>query len=90
MSRSRPGSPPPAYQISDDVADLYGMSAPDDYRQGIFARAPARDLVNGTVPCPVAQALALLDLADRRRLAAALHARTEADHDVTKHQSARH
>ncbi|MFF5705174.1 polyprenyl synthetase family protein [Streptomyces sp. NPDC012794] len=68
-----------AYQISDDVADLYGMSTADDYRQGIFVRTPARDLANGTVTYPVAHALALLDADDRRRLATALHARTEAD-----------
>ncbi|MEV3914085.1 polyprenyl synthetase family protein [Streptomyces canus] len=57
-----------AYQISDDVIDLYGQVSPDEYRQGITVRSPAEDLANATVTYPVAHATGLLDTADRRRL----------------------
>ncbi|MEH0658445.1 polyprenyl synthetase family protein [Streptomyces stelliscabiei] len=67
-----------AYQISDDVIDLYGQVSPDEYRQGITVRSPAEDLATGTVTYPVAHATGLLDKADRQRLWAALHARTDA------------
>ncbi|MFI6690000.1 polyprenyl synthetase family protein [Streptomyces sp. NPDC050485] len=67
-----------AYQISDDVTDLCGQCTADEYRQGIAVRSPAEDLVNGAVTYPVAHATGLLDATDRRRLRAALHARTDA------------
>ncbi|MFG1665526.1 polyprenyl synthetase family protein [Streptomyces sp. Y7] len=68
-----------AYQISDDVADLYGMATPAAYRQGVVVRTPALDLINGTVTYPVAHAVGLLDAHERRRLHRALRVRSEAD-----------
>lgn len=68
-----------AYQISDDVADLYGMATPAAYRQGVVVRTPALDLINGTVTYPVAHAIGLLNGHDRRRLQRALQVRSEAD-----------
>ncbi|MFC5216470.1 polyprenyl synthetase family protein [Streptomyces coerulescens] len=68
-----------AYQISDDVADLYGMATPAAYRQGVVVRTPALDLINGAVTYPVAHAIGLLDAPDRRRLHRALQVRSEAD-----------
>ncbi|MFD5558633.1 polyprenyl synthetase family protein [Streptomyces sp. NPDC127068] len=65
-----------AYQISDDVMDLYGQCTPDEYRRGISVRSPAEDLTNGTVTYPVAHAIGLLDGPDRRRLRSALRAHT--------------
>lgn len=67
-----------AYQISDDVMDLYGQCTPDEYRQGITVRSPAEDLANGAVTYPVAHATGLLEAHDRQRLRAALQARTDA------------
>lgn len=67
-----------AYQISDDVIDLYGQVSPDEYRQGITVRSPAEDLATGTVTYPVAHATGLLGKADRKRLHTALQARTDA------------
>ncbi|MEU1123296.1 polyprenyl synthetase family protein [Streptomyces sp. NPDC005899] len=67
-----------AYQISDDVIDLYGQVSPDEYRQGITVRSPAEDLATGTVTYPVAHATGLLDETDRRCLRTALNAHTDA------------
>ncbi|GCB51382.1 polyprenyl synthetase family protein [Streptomyces sp. NL15-2K] len=67
-----------AYQISDDVFDLYGQCSPDEYRRGLAVRTPAEDLRNGAVTYPVAHATGLLDKNDRLRLRTALHARTDA------------
>ncbi|MGW7750695.1 polyprenyl synthetase family protein [Streptomyces violaceusniger] len=61
-----------AYQITDDVFDLYGQCTPDEHRQGITTRSPAEDLRNGEVTYPVAHATRLLDTTDRQRLRDAL------------------
>ncbi|EDY55651.1 polyprenyl synthetase [Streptomyces sviceus ATCC 29083] len=66
------------YQISDDVADLDGVSTAQDRRQGRTAKRPAEDLLNGKVTYPVAHAVARLDQADRFRLRDALRLRTPA------------
>ncbi|MFE9366009.1 polyprenyl synthetase family protein [Streptomyces sp. NPDC006978] len=67
-----------AYQISDDVMDLYGQCTPEEYRQGHAVRTPAEDLVNGSVTYPVAHATGLLDPRDRHLLREALSLRTDA------------
>lgn len=64
------------YQISDDVADLDGVSTAEDLSRGRTAKVPAEDLLNGEVTYPVAHAIALLDAPDRRRLRDALYLRT--------------
>ncbi|MFF8610902.1 polyprenyl synthetase family protein [Streptomyces sp. NPDC015346] len=61
-----------AYQITDDVADLYGLVTAEEHRQGITTRSPAEDLLNGEVTYPVAHAVGLLHAADRQRLRDAL------------------
>ncbi|MBI0298742.1 polyprenyl synthetase family protein [Streptomyces sp. PRKS01-29] len=67
-----------AYQITDDVADLYGQCTADEHRQGITTRSPAEDLRNGEVTYPVAHATGLLGATDRRRLRDALRERSDA------------
>ncbi|MER5218350.1 polyprenyl synthetase family protein [Streptomyces sp. NPDC002838] len=66
------------YQISDDVADLDGVTTAEDRRQGQTAKVPAEDLLNGEVTYPVAHATGLLDATDRRRLRNALYEGTPA------------
>ncbi|MFG2648955.1 polyprenyl synthetase family protein [Streptomyces sp. NPDC048436] len=61
------------YQISDDVADLDGVTTAEDRLRGLTTKLPAEDLRSGKVSYPAAHALALLDAADRRSLRAALH-----------------
>ncbi|RNG21652.1 polyprenyl synthetase family protein [Streptomyces botrytidirepellens] len=61
-----------AYQITDDVADLYGLVTAQEHQQGITTRSPAEDLRNGEVTYPVAHAVGLLDATDRQHLRAAL------------------
>ncbi|MFI8983636.1 polyprenyl synthetase family protein [Streptomyces antimycoticus] len=65
-----------AYQITDDVFDLYGQCTPDEHQQGITTRSPAEDLRNGEVTYPVAHATRLLDTTDRQRLRDALRQRS--------------
>lgn len=67
-----------AYQITDDVADLYGQCTPDEHQRGITTRSPAEDLRNGEVTYPVAHATGLLGATDRRRLRDALRQRSDA------------
>ncbi|MGV9850229.1 polyprenyl synthetase family protein [Streptomyces sp. NPDC003442] len=67
-----------AYQITDDVADLYGQCTRDEHQRGITTRSPAEDLRNGEVTYPVAHATGLLDTTDRRRLRDALRERSDA------------
>ncbi|MEV6024736.1 polyprenyl synthetase family protein [Streptomyces sp. NPDC052036] len=67
-----------AYQITDDIADLYGLCTPDEHQRGITTRAPAEDLRNGEVTYPVARALGLLGATDRRRLREALRRHSDA------------
>ncbi|GAA3840093.1 polyprenyl synthetase family protein [Streptomyces phyllanthi] len=66
-----------AYQITDDVADLYGLCTAAEYQQGITTRAPAEDLRNGEVTYPVAHATGLLGATDRRRLRDALRQQSD-------------
>ncbi|WP_442810462.1 polyprenyl synthetase family protein [Streptomyces sp. Wh19] len=61
------------YQISDDVADLDGVSTAEDRSQGRTSKLPAEDLRNGKISYPVAHALARLGTADRRCLRDALY-----------------
>ncbi|UFR00213.1 polyprenyl synthetase family protein [Streptomyces sp. Go40/10] len=65
-----------AYQITDDIADLYGLCTPEEHERGIVTRQPAEDLRNGEVTYPVAHAVGRLDAADRRRLRDALRQRS--------------
>ncbi|WSQ06346.1 polyprenyl synthetase family protein [Streptomyces sp. NBC_01231] len=67
-----------AYQITDDVADLYGLVSAEEHRQGITTRPPAEDLLNGEVTYPVARAVGLLHTADRQRLRDALRQHSDA------------
>ncbi|MET8566180.1 polyprenyl synthetase family protein [Streptomyces flaveolus] len=67
-----------AYQITDDVADLYGLCTADEHLQGLATRSPAEDLRNGEVTYPVAHATGLLGARDRRRLRDALGSRSDA------------
>jgi geranylgeranyl pyrophosphate synthase/predicted secreted hydrolase len=67
-----------AYQISDDVADLDGVSTAEDRRQDRTPKVPAEDLRNGEVTYPVAHAITLLNPTDRGRLRDALYLQTPA------------
>ncbi|MCQ8187041.1 polyprenyl synthetase family protein [Streptomyces rugosispiralis] len=67
-----------AYQITDDVADLYGQCTRDEHQRGITTRSPAEDLRNGEVTYPVAHATGLLDATGRQRLRDALRERSDA------------
>ncbi|WP_258311463.1 polyprenyl synthetase family protein [Streptomyces sp. NWU49] len=67
-----------AYQITDDVADLYGLVTAEEHRQGITTRPPAEDLLNGEVTYPVAHAVGLLPATDRQRLRDALRQHSDA------------
>ncbi|MEU8873769.1 polyprenyl synthetase family protein [Streptomyces javensis] len=67
-----------AYQITDDVADLYGQCTRDEHQRGITTRSPAEDLRNGEVTYPVAHATGLLGATDRQRLRDALRERSDA------------
>ncbi|MEU0840776.1 polyprenyl synthetase family protein [Streptomyces sp. NPDC005962] len=66
-----------AYQITDDVADLYGLVTAQEHQQGITTRSPAEDLRNGEVTYPVAHAVGLLDATDRQHLRDMLRQRSD-------------
>ncbi|MFD9061178.1 polyprenyl synthetase family protein, partial [Kitasatospora purpeofusca] len=59
-----------AYQISDDAADLDGVTSAAGRDRGRTAKVAAEDLINGEVTYPVARAPGLLDHGGRRRPAA--------------------
>jgi geranylgeranyl pyrophosphate synthase/predicted secreted hydrolase len=62
-----------AYQISDDVAGLDGVTSAEDRKQGRSSKTPAEDLLNGRITYPVAHATGLLDHDDRHRLRDSLY-----------------
>lgn len=62
-----------SYQISDDVANLDGVTSAADRAQGRTSKTPAEDLINSRITYPVAHATGLLDPADRHRLRDSLY-----------------